>query len=433
MSVPLGRQLLYDSTGRRRPDDDVLREVGDLGFRTALLADAVHRRAREDEPHSSPPHAVVSYEGDEDLADHLTALGWIVHAEPRRPVPMTVTEFAGGLAECRLFVTTPRRSAFFDEIQVAMSLPYVHTLAISARNEAGFDRVIRPGDKAELNRFYRYRGGELPAEAERMIRREARRATIARPPTTEHALIVSALVENAPWLGNLWLQLIDIRQRLGDEPGAIAAARRGAANAPIWEARERLGEAEMRHLYDDGQFEAAFRAAVISVCDFPRNWLARLVIGSLLDDLRRPWTARNHLLLAARTPGRSAQVVNQLGIVYLHLGALSRAERCFRDALAENPGLTLARGNLALVTHLPRGAEAEATEVPGPACGCTACDSVFGDAFGGSPTAPCAGCSAPRTGAEPCAFCGEPTVVEPGGECPVCRRGRLTRRDHIPL
>lgn len=428
MSVPIGRQLLYDSTGRRRPDDDVLAEVGDLGFRTALLADAVHRRARETEPHSSPPHAVVSNDL-EDINDQLTTLGWIVHPQPRRSEPMTVTEFARGLAECRLFVTTPRRSSFFDEVQVAMSLPYVHTLAISTKDEPGFDRVIRPGDRAGLNRLYRYRGGELPVEAECMIRREAHRATVARPPTAEHALIVSALVENAPWLGNLWLQLIDIRQRLGDEPGAIAAARRGAANAPIWEGRERVAEAEMRHLYDDGQFEAAFRAAVVSVRDFERNWLARLVIGSLLDDLRRPWTARNHLLVAARTPGRSAQVVNQLGIVYLHLGALARAECCFRDALAENPGLTLARGNLALVGHLPWGAEAEAALVPGPACGCTACDSVFGD--GGSP--PCAGCAAPRAGAEPCAFCGEPAVVERGGECPVCRRGRLTRRDRIPL
>ncbi|MFI6074898.1 hypothetical protein ACIA5C_25385 [Actinoplanes sp. NPDC051343] len=428
MSVPLGRQLLYDPAGRRRPDDDVLREVGDLGFRTALLADAVHRRARETEPHSSPPHAVV-YDAPVGTADQLTALGWIVHTELPKNEPMTVAEFANGLAECRLFVTTPRRSDFFDEIQVAMSLPYVHTLAISARDEAGFDRVIRPGDQAELNRLYRYRGGELTAEAERTIRCEGRLAMVSRPPTAEHALIVSALVENAPWLGSLWLQLIDIRQRLGDEPGAIAAARRGAANAPIWESRERLAEAEMRHLYDDGQFEAAFRAAVTSVRDFERNWLARLVIGSLLDDLRRPWTARNHLLLAARTPGRSAQVVNQLGVVYLHLGALARAERCFQDALAENPGLTLARGNLALVSHLPGGTESEATEVPGPACGCTACDSVFGD--GGSP--PCAGCPAPRAGAEPCTLCGEPAVVGPGGECPVCRRGRLTRRDHIPL
>jgi hypothetical protein len=72
MSVPLGRQLLYDPAGHRRPDDDVLREVGDLGFRTALLADAVHRRARETEPHSSPPHAVV-HDAPAGTADQLTA------------------------------------------------------------------------------------------------------------------------------------------------------------------------------------------------------------------------------------------------------------------------------------------------------------------------------------------------------------------------
>jgi hypothetical protein len=432
--------LLYDSAGRRRPDGEVLREVGDRGFRVMLLADAVHQRARETEPHSSPPHALVSYEAGDgwlaDLVDHLTALGWVVHPEPRRSEPMTVAEFADGLAECRLLVAVlsrPQTSGDFDEIQVAMSLPYVHTLAITPEGingPVGFDRVIRRGDRAGLTRFYRYPGGPLPAEAEQMIRREALLATLAKPPTAEHALILSALVEKAPWLGRLWLQLIDLRQRLGDEPGAIEAARRGAANAPIWEGRERLGEAEMRHLYDDGQFEAAFRAAVTAVRDFPRNWLARLVIGSLLDDLRRPWTARNHLLFAARTPGRSAQVVNQLGVVYLHLGALARAERCFRDALAENPALTLARGNLALVTHLPRGSEAEATEVPGPATGCTRCDSVFGDV---SSAAACAGCAAPRAGAEPCTFCGSSPLATTGDECPVCHAGCLARRDHIPL
>jgi hypothetical protein len=281
---------------------------------------------------------------------------------------MTVEEFSSGLAECRLLVTTPRKTNFFDEIQVAMSLPDVQ----------GFDRVIGPGDRAELARFYRYPGGALPTEAERMTRREARLAALAKPPSAEHALIVPALVEKAPWPGGLWLQLIDIRQRLGDEPGAIAAARRGAAHAPIWEGRERLAEAEMRYLY---------------------------------------------LLFAAGTPGRSAQVVNQLGVVYLHLGALARAERCFRDALAENPGLTLAGGNLALVTHLPPGREAEATEVPGPAAGCIRCDSVFGEA--GS-TAPCAGCSAPRTGAEPCSFCGEPGSSRVRGILPARAGSRVS-------
>ena len=465
--MPIGRQLLYDAAGRRRPDGEVLSEVGHLGLRTALLADAVHHRAREGEPPSSPPHAVVSYQpasapGTEDawlrdLVDHLTGLGWAVHPEPRRAEPMTVAELAVGIASCRLFVAvlTPgywqRGAGLYDEVQVAMSLPYVHTLAIT-RSPAGngfvpprerpvaFDRLIRGDDSAslgaELTRHYRYTGDTLPPEAERMIRAEARSAATAKPATREHALIVSALAEKTPWLGSLWVQLIDLRKRLGDEPGALEAARRGAASAPIWEGRESLRDAEMRHLYDGGRFEEAFLAAVSAVHDFPRNWLARLVIGSLLDDLRRPWTGRNHLLVAAKAPGRSTQVVNTLGVVYLHLGALARAERCFRDAIGEDPGNTLARGNLALVTHLPRGAEAEATEVPGPACGCTGCDSVFGDLAG---AAPCAGCAAPRSGAAPCPFCGVEAVAAPpaagaeGGECPVCRAGRLVIRDRIPL
>jgi len=465
--MPIGRQLLYDAAGRRRPDEEVLGEVGHLGLRTALLADAVHRRAREGEPPSSPPHAVVSYPvapaapGEDrwvrDLVDHLTALGWTVHPEPRRAEPMTVGELASGIATCRLFVAvlTPsywqRAAGHYDEVQVAMSLPYVHTLAVT-RSPAGnglapatdrpvaFDRLIRGDDsaalQAELTRLYRYAGDALPPEAERTIRAEARAAATAKPPTREHATLLSALAEQTPWLGSLWLQLIDLRRRLGDEPGAIDAARRGAAKAPIWEGRERLCAAELRYLYDAGQFEAAFRAAVAAAHDFPRNWLPRLVIGSLLDDLRRPWTGRNHLLVASRAPGRSAQVVNMLGVVYLHLGALARAERCFRDAVAEDPGNTLARGNLALVTHLPRGAEAEAVEVPGPACGCTGCDSVFGELAGG---APCAGCAAPRSGAAPCPLCGVeavialPTTAAEGGECPVCRAGRLVMRDHIPL
>ena len=47
-------ELTPDAAGRRRPDDEVRAEVGDVGLRTALLADAVHRRARADEPPSSP-------------------------------------------------------------------------------------------------------------------------------------------------------------------------------------------------------------------------------------------------------------------------------------------------------------------------------------------------------------------------------------------
>ena len=473
--MPSGRQLLYDDAGRRRPDEEVLSEVGHLGLRTALLADAVHRRAREGEPPSSPPHAVISYPlaspptapaaaedvWVRDLVDHLTALGWTVRPEPGRAEPMTVAELAAGIASCRLFVAvlTPsywqRAARPYDEVHVAMSLPYVHTLAIT-RSPAGsglagavgsapdrpvaFDRLIRGDDStalhAELTRHYRYTGGVLPAEVEQLIRAEARSAATAKPPTSDHARIVSALAEKAPWLGSLWLQLIDLRQRLGDEPGVLEAARRGAASAPIWEGRESLCDAEMRYLYDDGQFEAAFGAAVSAVRHFPRNWLARLVIGSLLDDLRRPWTGRNHLLVAAKAPGRSVQVINTLGVVYLHLGALARAERCFRDAIGEDPGNTLARGNLALVSHLPRGADAEATEVPGPVCGCTGCDSVFGDV---TESAPCAGCAAPRSGAAPCPICGVEAVAAPpttgaeGGDCPVCRTGRLVIRDHIPL
>jgi hypothetical protein len=192
--MAIGRQLLYDDAGRRRPDGEVRDEVGDLGLRTALLADAVHRRAREDEPPSSPPHAVISHAqaAPDDLAGFLTALGWTVQVEPRRAEPMTVAEFEAGVARCRLFVAVLTASArsTWEEIQVAMSLPYVHTLAITdGASEAGgpiaFDRVIRgdyrPHLHAELSRHYRYRGGTLPAGAERMIRREARTAAQARP------------------------------------------------------------------------------------------------------------------------------------------------------------------------------------------------------------------------------------------------------------
>src|SRR5882724_7371872 len=116
--MPIGRQLLYDAAGRRRPDEEVLGEVGHLGLRTA-------------------PHAVVSYPvapaapGEDrwvrDLVDHLTGLGWTVHPEPRRAEPMTVGELASGIATCRLFVAvlTPsywqRAAGHYDEVQVAMS------------------------------------------------------------------------------------------------------------------------------------------------------------------------------------------------------------------------------------------------------------------------------------------------------------------------
>jgi len=54
-----------------------------------------------------------------------------------------------------------------------------------------------------------------------------------------------------------------------------------------------------------------------------------------------------------------------LGVANLHLGALNRAEQCFRETLAREPDNANARENLERVASAERGDGTEATEIKG--------------------------------------------------------------------
>jgi hypothetical protein len=135
--------------------------------------------------------------------------------------------------------------------------------------------------------------------------------------------------------------------------------------------------------------------------DHPRDWVARHTVGNLLDDL---------------------------GVVYLHLGALDRAGDCFRATLARDPGNANARENLDLLAGAPRDEGAAATEIERPVLGCTDCASILPH----EDAVPCAGCGMPRESPAPCGYCGTADVAT-GPRCPICRTGTLTMRDAVEL
>jgi len=87
MSTNTGRANLYRSDGSRRSDAEVLKEIGHIGLRLALLDDAMYRRAGAFEPDLQyPPKLFLSYKwGSEaenawvtQLAQRLTKHGWDV-------------------------------------------------------------------------------------------------------------------------------------------------------------------------------------------------------------------------------------------------------------------------------------------------------------------------------------------------------------------
>jgi Flp pilus assembly protein TadD len=491
----ISRAILYDEQGHRRDDADVLKEVGHIGLRLARLQDA-EARLPPGEPPSCPPTAFLSYKWGTpfedrwtaDLAAFLRTIGWTVMLDAQRDVAEapTVEDFVARIARCRMFlavltpaykqhaIDTKQPTYVYDEIQLAMRLPHVHVLGIErplppdappaepprpftadeirARHEAAmqtsivvtpearlrFDRVVRAGGDDDdlrtlLTRLYSYRGLVLDAGIEAEVRGRARALAAAEPVDAD---ALDRLATEHPAIGQLWTTLVDARRNAGDADGALDAARRGAATTADWDGRVELLRWEVGLLHERRDFEAAFQSAVRMLDDYPRDWVARHTIGTLLDDVGAPWFARNHLLLAVASPDAAPETTNTLGVVYLHLGALDRAEQCFRDTLERDPGNANARENLELVANAPRDEGAEATEIAGPVLGCSECASILPheDAF------PCAGCGMPRESADPCSYCGTEGMAVPplpgsefASQCPICRQGTLTMRDSLPL
>jgi tetratricopeptide (TPR) repeat protein len=489
----VSREILYDADGRRRDDADVLKEVGHIGLRIARLQDAAARLPRG-EPPSCPPTAFVSYKWGtpfedrwtKELAEFLRTIGWTVMLDAQRDVAEapTVEDFVVRIARCRMFVVlltpaykqhaidTKQPTYVYDEIQLAMRLPHVHLLGIErpvppdapapepprpftgeeflARHELAmqtsivvspekplrFDRLVRAGGRDDdlrtlLTRLYSYRGLVLDPGVELEVRERGRELAVQ--PSADG---LDRLATEHPAIGQLWTALVDARLSAGETEKALDAARRGAATTPDWDGRVPLLRWQVGLLHEQRQFEEEFRLAVKMLDDYPRDWFARHSIGNLLDDVGAPWFARNHLLLAKNNPDAPANVTNTLGVVYLHLGALDRAEQCFRETLERDPDDANARENLELVTNAERSEGAGATEIEGPVLGCTNCASVLPqeDAF------PCAGCGMPRESPEPCSYCGTAGMAVPplpgaqlASQCPICRTGTLTMRDSIEL
>jgi Flp pilus assembly protein TadD len=321
-------------------------------------------------------------------------------------------------------------------VAIAESTAIVVTPEVDVR----FDRLIGNTDAAtlrpRLRRLYGYTGPTLAPGAERKLRVAARRLANADPLAASHADALEALAREHPAIGLLWILLVRARQKLGDRDRALGAARRGAQTAPDWDGRLELLHSEIEITFDTRDFAAAFRASVALLDDYAGDWFARHTIGTLFDDLGAPWFARNQLLLAIANPEAPAEVRNTLGVVYLHMGALARAEQCFHETLERDPANAHALENLELVATAARGDGADATEIGGPVLGCTECASILPD----GEKWPCAGCGFPRSSAEPCSYCGTEGMAVPPlpgldaeTMCPICRRGTLVMRDSVPL
>ena len=186
-----------------------------------------------------------------------------------------------------------------------------------------------------------------------------------------------------------------------------------------------------------GRQREAMNAAAEVVGQRPRDWVAHFHMGNILDDLGDLWAARNHLGLAGQDPGASPLVFNSLGVVYMGLGLLDRAQEVLERALQLDPNLAMAARNLERIRTAPdpqgiRGIK----EIAGPLPGCSECESIFFISKQ-KPTL-CAACAAHRPAeSQACPHCGHDGValVIPQGDgflpclCPVCRSGSIVKKD----
>ena len=144
----------------------------------------------------------------------------------------------------------------------------------------------------------------------------------------------------------------------GEPAAALEAADRAAALAPDVDGPQRLRSLALQQLGDDDGAISAARAAVEVA---PENWqsFGRLAIALSVGkrDPAEALVAANHAVeLAPHTPGSHYS----LGVVYAEQRKHTEAERCFREALALNPQHSpslnaLAAGRLATSRFNPGG------------------------------------------------------------------------------
>lgn len=90
---------------------------------------------------------------------------------------------------------------------------------------------------------------------------------------------------------------------------------------------------------DSGNARSAFEAAMPLVDALSGDTRAWQQYGQALIGLRRLGEAREALEEAVRLAPRDAQALNRLGVLYLGMGELSRADEVFRSALATQDGM----------------------------------------------------------------------------------------------
>lgn len=485
-----GREKLYRTDGSRRPDEEVLKECGNIGLRLALLDDAMHGRASSIEPDLQyPPRLFLSYKwGSEtenawvaQLAQRLTRHGWDVVFDQLRDetVDRSVEEFVSRLVSCRVFVAVLSRafitsaieakhaSWVFEEMQCALIArsrmrlvgivpptlarsmvdptpapvrmpprPDELAIVVEEMETPEFHEVYEVRDTDGLERFLdqslTYNGPGLDQTKRAWVAERLARSGDEAP--------LREILERYPFVSGAWRRLIVLLRDRGDIQSALEATRQGLKH--VDESGERLAieHEQIELLKRCGDRIGAAKASSRLIDRRPRDWVAHYHLGDLLDDAGEPWAARSHLLLACHDKDSGAAPHNTLAVVYMGLGLLSRAAEELERALAIDPMLAPAHRNLEKVRAAKAGStQPEVKEVSGPLPGCSDCEAIFVP----REDRPfiCAACGASQVKAVPCDVCGAEGlsligVSEGGGVaflCPICRVGTIVSKDHAGL
>lgn len=470
----------------------MLKEVGRLGLRLALLDDAMHRRmASADNDVQYPPRLFLSYKwGSEaenawvrQLAQRLTRHGWDVVFDQFRDeaADRSVEEFVSRLVSCRVFVAVlspafidsaieaKHASWAFDEMQCALMAgsrmrrvgivppaPLVNgtvkpvppvvripprpgqlAVIVQPMKVAQFDEVYTVDDIDGLERFLdrslTYDGPRLDDGACGWV---AERLGAA---SSEASL--REILNRYPYVSGVWQRLVSLLRVRGDLRSALKATQQALKQVTVSAERLVFEHEQIELLKRCGDRVGAARAATRLIDARPHDWVAHFQLGDLLDDANEPWAARSHLLLACRDVESGAAAHNTLGVVYMGLGLLARADDELELALRIDPAMTTARQNLEKVRAASATlAQRDVTDVKGPLPGCSDCEAIFMPREDRPFT--CAACGASRRGSlSPCDVCGVEGLLptkfleasNTAVRCPICRTGTIISKDHAKL
>jgi TIR domain len=488
-----GRGNLYRADGSRRPDTEVLKESGNLGLRLALLDDAIHRRATSGAPDLQyPPRLFLSYKwGSEaenawvaQLAQRLTRHGWDVVFDKWRDevADRSVEEFVSRLVTCRVFVAvlspaftdsaiaTKHASWVFDEMNGAL-LAHAHdqmrlvgiippaesvgpgvrsspppvrmpprpdqlAIVVQAQMEPKFDELYEVRDTDDLERFL---DRSLTYDGPRLD--DAERGWIAeRLSTASSEASLREILARYPFVSGVWRRLVVLLRDRGDLQSALKATQQALEQVLVSVERLMFEHEQIELLKRSGDRVGAARAATRLIDWRPLDWVAHFHLGDLLDDANELWAARSHLLLACRGTDSDAAPYNALGVVYMGLGLLARAEEELDHALRIDATFATARRNLEKVrAERATSSCPDVREVKGPLPGCSVCEAIFVPREDRPLTYAACGASRPA-GIAPCDVCGGEglslTSFEGGGaawRCPICRTGTVTTKGHASL